>query len=92
MPDAKPQAARSYEEQKERARRLRKLEKAVADAEQEIMTLEDKIATLEARMATPEGAAEPTLYTEHGQLKTALSEAMDRWTEASEALSEASAS
>lgn len=92
MPDAKPQAVRSYEEQKERARRLRKLEKAVADAEQEIMTLEDKIATLEARMATPEGAAEPTLYTEHGQLKTALSEAMDRWTEASEALSEASAS
>ena len=92
MPDAKPQAVRSYEEQKERARRLRKLEKAVADAEQEIMTLEDKIATLEARMATPEGAAEPTLYTEHGQLKTVLSEAMDRWTEASEALSEASAS
>lgn len=92
MPDAKPQAARSYEEQKERARRLRKLEKAVADAEQEIMTLEDKIATLEARMATPEGAADTTLYTEHGQLKTALSEAMDRWTEASEALSEASAS
>ena len=33
-----------------------------------------------------------SLYTEHGQLKTALSEAMDRWTEASEALSEASAS
>ena len=92
MPDAKPQAARSYEEQKERARRLRKLEKAVAEAEQEIMTLEDEIATLEARMATPEGAAEPTLYTEHGQLKTVLSEAMDRWTEASEALSEASAS
>ena len=39
MLDAKPQAVRSYEEQKERARRLRKLEKAVADAEQEIMTV-----------------------------------------------------
>ncbi len=91
-PDAKAQAARSYEEQKERARRLRKLEKAVADAEQEIMTLEDEIATLEARMATPEGASETALYTEHGRLKTALSEAMDRWTVTSEALSEASAS
>lgn len=91
-PDAKPQAARSYEEQKERARRLRKLEKAVADAEQEIMALEGEIATLEARMATPEGASETALYTEHGRLKTALAEAMDRWTEASEALSEASES
>lgn len=76
----------SYEEQKEQARRLRKLEKAVADSEREIANMERKISELEARMATPEGAADASLFTEHDNLQKALSDAMDRWAEATEAL------
>lgn len=76
----------SYEEQKEQARRLRKLEKAVADCEREIANMEHKISELEARMATPEGAADASLFTEHDNLQKALSDAMDRWTDATEAL------
>ncbi|HIY49192.1 MAG TPA: ABC-F family ATP-binding cassette domain-containing protein [Candidatus Barnesiella excrementavium] len=76
----------SYEEQKELARRLRKAEKAVADVEKEIADLEARIADLEAKLATPDGAADATLYEEHGGLKKQLDDAMWRWSEASEAL------
>lgn len=76
----------SYEEQKEQARKLRKLEKAVADSEREIANMERKISELEARMATPEGAADASLFAEHDNLQKALSDAMDRWAEATEAL------
>lgn len=76
----------SYEEQKEQARRLRKLEKAVADSEREIANMERKISELEARMATPEGAADVSLFAEHDNLQKALSDAMDHWAKATEAL------
>lgn len=85
-PTEKRHAGLSYEEQKEHARRVRRLEKAVTDVEREIEEMEKQLATLEARMATPEGAADGALYNEHGKLSTALSEAMDRWSEATEAL------
>lgn len=76
----------SYEEQKELARRLRKAEKAVADVEKEIADLDAQIASLEEKLATPDGAADTTLYEEHGQLKKQLDDAMWRWSEASESL------
>lgn len=90
QPSSRTQPKLSYEEQKEQARRLRRLEKAVSDVEQEIAELEQEIAELEVRMATPEGAADMELYAEHSRLKTALSDAMDRWTEATEALTASS--
>lgn len=76
----------SYEEQKEQARRLRKLEKAVADSERDIANMERKISELEARMATPEGAADASLFAEHDNLQKALSDAMDHWAKATEVL------
>ena len=76
----------SYEEQKELARRLRKAEKAVADVEKEIADLDAQIASLEEKLATPDGAADTSLYEEHGQLKKQLDDAMWRWSEASELL------
>ena len=76
----------SYEEQKEQARRIRKLEKAVTEAEQKITGLESQISELEIRMATPEGAADTTLYTTHSKLKNELSDVMDEWEKATEAL------
>ena len=76
----------SYEEQKELARRLRKAEKAVADVEKEIADLDAQIASLEEKLATPDGAADTTLYEQHGELKKQLDDAMWRWSEASESL------
>ena len=76
----------SYEEQKELARRLRKAEKEVADTEKRVADLEAQIASLEEKLSTPEGAADTTLYEQHGQLKKQLDDAMWQWSEASEAL------
>ena len=81
-----PSAKRSYEEQKEQARKIRRLEKTVADVEREIADLERRSAELEAQMNTPEGAADTSLFAAHNDLQKALSDAMDRWSEASETL------
>ncbi len=87
MPETKTAESKlSYEEQKELARRLRKAEKAVTEAERAISSLEQQIADLETRLATPEGAADTSLYEQHGQLKKQLDDAMWQWAEASETL------
>jgi ATP-binding cassette subfamily F protein 3 len=76
----------SYEDQKEKARRLRKLEKNITEWEQKISELEKQISAIETRMTTPEGASDTTLYVRHEKLKSELSEAMDKWEKASDAL------
>ena len=76
----------SYEEQKELARRLRKAEKEVADTEKRVADLEAQIASLEEKLSTPEGAADTSLYEQHGLLKKQLDDAMWQWSEASEML------
>jgi ATP-binding cassette subfamily F protein 3 len=83
-------AALSYEEQKERAKKVRKAEKAVADCEAEIERLEAEVAALEAKMATPEGAADLSLYEQHGQLKKQLDGVVEQWEAASMELEELS--
>jgi ATP-binding cassette subfamily F protein 3 len=83
-------AALSYEEQKERAKKVRKAEKAVADCEAEIERLETEVAALEAKMATPEGAADLSLYEQHGQLKKQLDGVVEQWEAASMELEELS--
>lgn len=59
----------SYEAQKEQNKKIRKLEKQVADCETLIERLEKEVAELEERMATPEGASDMKLYEQHQQLK-----------------------
>ena len=88
-PDDKPAARLSYEEQKEQKKQRKKLEKAVADCEADIARLEADIARLEQQMATPQGAADPSLYEEHGRLKARLDQAMEAWEQAAEALEQA---
>ncbi|MDR2042587.1 MAG: ABC-F family ATP-binding cassette domain-containing protein [Tannerella sp.] len=80
-PTLTPPPGQSYEAQKRQNRLVRRLEKAIAAAEQEITQLEQALAALETRLSTPAGAADATLYGEYETLKQALSEAMDRWTE-----------
>ena len=79
----------SYIQKKERARILRKLEKAVEDCEKRVTELEESIATIEAELSTPEGAPQAELFTRHAELKSRLSQAEDEWEQAMTTLDEA---
>ncbi len=81
-------SALSYEEMKERNKRIKKAEKAVADCEARIEKLEGDIAAIEARLATPEGATDMSLFTQHGNLKKQLDQVVEEWETASLALEE----
>ncbi len=72
-------SALSYEEMKERNKRIKKAEKAVADCEARIEKLEGDIAAIEARLATPEGATDMSLFTQHGNLKKQLDQVVEEW-------------
>lgn len=78
----------SYEARKELNKAIKKQEKLIAESEKKIEELETSIADLEAKLATPEGASDTTLYTQYADLKKALSETMDLWTEQSMELEE----
>ncbi len=78
-----------YERQKERQRKIRKLERTVEQCEARIGELEAEVRTVEERMATPDGAAEVSLYERRTALKARLDEAVDEWERASTALDEA---
>ncbi len=69
----------SYEALKEQNKKIRRLEKQVADAEERISRLEEAISELEARMATPEGAADLKLYERHQQLKQEVAGQEEAW-------------
>ncbi len=86
-PEAQKSASKlSYEEQKAVARQRKKLENALAQAEERVTTLEAAVKMLEDRMATPEGAADTQLFEQYGKLKHQLAEAEEEWAEAAEAL------
>ena len=78
----------TYEQQKEKARRVRKAEKAVAECEAAVTRLEERKAALEARLSTPEGAANTALFAEYADTKDQLEAAETAWAEAMEALEE----
>ena len=85
---AKTASALSYAELKERNKVIKRAEKAVEAAEQLVTSLEQQIKDTEAKLATPEGANDGSLFTKYGELKQKLSEAEDKWTEASMELDE----
>lgn len=86
---SQPSAAKlSYEEQKELNKKLKKLERRVADCEAEIEQTESAIAILEVKMATPEGAADMSLYEQHQKLKAQLDRVMEEWEAATMELEE----
>lgn len=86
LPIEKTASKISYEERKEQARRIKKLERAVADREKEIEGIEYAIDVVERKLGTPEGAADVALYEEHGRLKKSLDEAMTLWEKENEEL------
>ena len=82
--ETQPSAAKlSYEQQKELNKKLKKVERRVADCEAEIEQTEAAIALLEAQMATPDGASDMSLYERHTRLKQQLDKVVEEWEEAS---------
>ena len=73
----------TYEAQKEQNKKIRRLERQVADCEKRIEQTESELAELEARMATPEGASDMTLYEQHQRLKSAIDHLVEEWETAS---------
>jgi ATP-binding cassette subfamily F protein 3 len=85
---AKSEARRSYEEQKEYNKKLRKMERRVEECESEIEQTEAAIAIVESQLATAEGASDMNLYDKYQKLKQQLDRAVEQWEEASIELDE----
>lgn len=69
----------SYQEQKERNRLTRRLEKEVADLESEIESIEKEIERLESQLSTQKGSSDTSLYYKHLELNTKLDTLMQAW-------------
>ena len=69
----------SYEQQKERAKLVKKAERRVKDAELEIERIESLIAEVEGKLSTPEGAASMPLFEHHASLKKQLDKVVEEW-------------
>lgn len=78
----------SYEAQKELNKKIKKLERQVADCEAGIEQTESAIAILEVKMATPEGASDMSLYEQHQKLKNQLDKTVEEWEQLSVELEE----
>lgn len=88
---ATPQQAQgklSYEEQKEQARLLRKVEKEVKEKEEAISRIEATLQDLELQMSTPEGATDAALITQYTSLQKELEQTMADWEAAASRLEE----
>ena len=75
----------SYEEQKERERRVRQAEKRVKSLEQQIEMLESDIRAIEEELAGG-GNADPGIYQRHATLNSELERVMNEWELAGEEL------
>ena len=78
----------SYEEQKEQARQLRKVEKEVKEKEEAISRIEATLQDLEQQMSTPEGAADAALITQYAAHQKELEQTMADWEAAASRLEE----
>lgn len=83
-----PNSPLSYEAQKELNKKIKKLERQVADCETGIEQTESAIAILEVRMATPDGASDMSLYDQHQRLKQQLDKTVEEWEQLSMELEE----
>ena len=78
----------SYEEQKEHARLLRKVEKEVKEKEEAISRIEAALQDLELQMSTPEGATDAALISQYASLQKELEQTMADWEAAASRLEE----
>ena len=78
----------SYEQQKQRAKELRKVEKKVKECEKQIAKLEEEKAHLEALLSQPEAGGDVTLFQKYAAIQQQIAEAEQAWMEAEEELAE----
>ena len=76
-PTPKAAAKLSYAEQREREKTLRKANKKVEEAENEVAVREQQLADIEAKIAA--GAVAPEIFTAHAQAGKDLENAMSLW-------------
>ncbi len=69
----------AYEQQKETAKRRRKLERAAGEAEKEVTQLEAAVKLLEQKMNDPATAQDTSLFNKHASLSKQLAKAMEEW-------------
>ena len=74
----------SYEARKEKAKLLRKAEKAVEEKEKQVLELEQEIKEIETMLSTPEGAQDAKLFTRYDEVKKQLKQAENEWEAAME--------
>ena len=85
-PAAKSAGKLSYEQQKERAKIIRKAERAVAEKEQFVTRLEQQKADIEALLATPENGSNADLFAQYAEVQKQLAAAEEEWMMAEEEL------
>lgn len=78
----------SYEQQKQRAKELRKIEKKVKECEEQITKLEKEKAHLEELLSQPEAGGDATLFQKYAAIQQQIAEAEQAWMEAEEELAE----
>jgi ATPase components of ABC transporters with duplicated ATPase domains len=69
----------SYENRKEQAKVIRKIERSIADCEKRIAGCEARISELEQELAIPDKAFDAALYTEYDKVKQELNEILEEW-------------
>lgn len=79
-------AKRSYVEQREHEKSIKRAEKKVKEAESEISALEEKIAQIEAKIAS--GEIKDDIFEQHAEMNKQLENAMSMWELASMELDE----
>ena len=77
--DSRSEGRLAYEQQKEMAKKRRKLERAAEDAEKEVTQLEAAVKLLENQMNDPEKALDSSLFSKHASLSKQLAKAMEDW-------------
>ncbi len=86
--DTQSEGRLAYEQQKEMAKRRRKLERAAEDAEKEVSQIEAAVKLLEDQMSADGGAQDASLFSKHASLSKQLEKAMEEWETAESALEE----
>ncbi len=86
--DTQSEGRLAYEQQKEIAKRRRKLERAAEDAEKEVSQIEAAVRLLEDQMSASTGAQDASLFSKHASLSKQLEKAMEEWETAESALEE----
>ncbi len=76
----------SYLDRKEQQKKVRRLERSIAEVEEKINSLEERIHELDTILCTPEGASDMTIVTEYTSIKKVIDQETVRWEQLCEEL------